>query len=220
MTASHLLFSSSEFDNIEIILLILMLTCLITIFLLVFILVFQRQIQTFFEKKRSRKRTKATDKEIIDFINNLAGTLAKLSYDKTGAIIVIENRDNMDRYIRSGKRVNVPFFSEFVLTLFKNHNSPLHDGAMIVRDFMIVSLSSYLPMTKKVVPVKYGARHRAAFGICEYYDCFVFVVSGTNGDITYSHNDELYQLSSKPEGLVEQIQAILKRWSIYKNQVK
>jgi hypothetical protein len=60
-------------------------------------------------------------------------------------------------------------------------------------------------MTKKIVNVEYGARHRAAFGICEKYDCFAFVVSETNGNITAMHLDEFKRLSQSPEKLVIEI---------------
>ncbi|WEK82972.1 MAG: diadenylate cyclase [Mycoplasma sp.] len=197
-------------DNAEIILFIITFATLLVLVSLIFVLIFNKRIQAFIEKTRKIKTRKLSKEDIDDFINKFASALAKLSYDKTGAIIIIENRDNMDRYIESGKRVYIDFFIEFVTSVFTNHKSPLHDGAMILRNFKIVSLSSYLPMTKKVVPVKYGARHRAAFGICEYYDCLAFVVSETNGDITYSHNDELYQLSKQPEELVNQLSNIIR----------
>ena len=119
-----------------------------------------------------------------------------------------------------GKKVDVKFFPEFVTSVFYNHKSPLHDGAMIIRNLKIISLSSYLHMTSRIVDVQYGARHRAAFGICEYYDCFAFVVSETNGNITFSHRDEIRRLSQDPEELAGQITQIFSSLSIYKSQFK
>ena len=59
-----------------------------------------------------------------------------------------------------------------------------------------------------------------AFGICEYYDCFAFVVSETNGNITFSHRDEIRRLSQDPEELAGQITQIFSSLSIYKSQFK
>jgi len=141
----------------------------------------------------------------MNFVNNLASVLAKMSADKIGALIVIENKDSLTPYINIGNKVDATFFPEFVTSIFYNKKSPLHDGAIIVRNLRIASLSSYLPMTKKLVKVEYGARHRAAFGICEKFDCFAFVVSETNGNITAVHMDEVKKLSNNPEKLVGEI---------------
>jgi hypothetical protein len=73
-------------------------------------------------------------------------------------------------------------------------------------------------MTKKIVNVEYGARHRAAFGICEKYDCFAFVVSETNGNITAVHLDELKRLSQSPEKLVIEIVKLFASSGMFKEQ--
>ena len=199
---------------------IVMLVLLILLFLLIIafslIIIFKDRIVNTWRRHVHRKRNKQINVDLSYFINNLASTLAKLSFDKTGALIVIENENNIQKYIDSGKRVDVEFFPEFVTNVFYNHKSPLHDGAMIIRDLKIVSISSYLPMTKKPLPVYYGARHRAAIGVCEYFDCFAFAVSETTGAITYVHNDVIKQVSSSPEELSEFITKELWTKSIYK----
>jgi hypothetical protein len=75
-------------------------------------------------------------------------------------------------------------------------------------------------MTRRIVNVEYGARHRAAFGICEKYDCFAFVVSETNGNITAVHLDDFKRLSQQPEKLVSEIAKIFASSGIFNNKKK
>ncbi|MDR0675090.1 MAG: diadenylate cyclase [Mycoplasmataceae bacterium] len=186
-----------------IIILLLLIGMIVTQILLA---IYGNEIKKFFSRFRLTKKRQNDDiKFLLDFFNNLASTLVKLSSDHVGALIVIENNDSLAPYINIGNKIDSIFFPEFVTSIFYNHKSALHDGAMIIRNWRIASLSSYLPMTKKIVNVEYGARHRAAFGICEKYDCFSFVVSETNGNITAVHLDEFKRLSQSPEKLVIEI---------------
>ena len=157
-----------------------------------------------------RKKKKAVDVDIIkDFAINLTNVLAKLSNDKVGGLIVIENKDSLEQYAQTGNKIDSPFYSEFIYTIFYNHASALHDGAIIIRNWRIKSLSTYLPITKKMLDVKYGARHRAAFGITELTDAITFVVSETYGSILCIFNNTIYNLDNKPSTLVDQILKIL-----------
>lgn len=199
--------------SVELFVLFFILIVLITV--LIILTIFNVPIANWIQRRKKVKKEPKNIQQLNYFINNLASSLAKMSYDRTGAIIVLENKDNMDQYINSGKKVSVDLFPEFVTNIFYNHKSPLHDGAMIIRNLKIVSLSSYLPTTSKVLPVKYGARHRAGFGVCEHFDCYSFVVSETTGDITYAHLNELHKLSSSVDELIRQIVTILSHDSIY-----
>ena len=212
--------SSVVFTNEMIIILALVVLTVILAIVQILFIIFQKQIQELIDKRKKVNKQSKNVTEIMHFINDLASTLAKMSYDKIGALLVVENKDNLKKYIDLGKKVCVKFFPEFLTSVFYNHKSPLHDGAMIIRNLKIISLSSYLHMTSRIVDVQYGARHRAAFGICEYYDCFAFVVSETNGNITFSHRDEIRRLSQDPEELAGQITQIFSSLSIYKSQFK
>ena len=212
--------SSVVFTNEMIIILALVVLTVILAIVQILFIIFQKQIQELIDKRKKVNKQSKNVTEIMHFINDLASTLAKMSYDKIGALLVVENKDNLKKYIDLGKKVDVKFFPELVTSVFYNHKSPLHDGAMIIRNLKIISLSSYLHMTSRIVDVQYGARHRAAFGICEYYDCFAFVVSETNGNITFSHRDEIRRLSQDPEELAGQITQIFSSLSIYKSQFK
>ena len=114
-----------------------------------------------------------------------------------------------------GTKIDTNFSPEFVINVFYNHKSPLHDGAMIVHNLKICSLSCYLPLTKKILPVEYGARHRASFGICEHFDCLSFVVSETSGNITFSYKNIHKRLSNDTNKLVNELNEIFKKFWLY-----
>lgn len=204
----------SQTNEILFILTIILLA--IVIFIQVLSIIFHGRFQTYFTK-RSKKgnKNKRTTYEIDAFINNMSTSLARLSFNKVGGIIVIENRDNLNKYIDLGVKVEAEFSPEFIVSVFYNHKSPLHDGAMIVRDLKIVSASSYLPLTRRILSVEYGARHRAAFGICEHYDCLSFAVSETNGDITFSYRNIHRTLSMEPIKLNAELLEIFKKYWLY-----
>jgi diadenylate cyclase len=93
------------------------------------------EIKSFFSRIRLfRKRRDEDLKFIMNFINDLASVLIKMSSDKIGALIVIENKDSLTSYINIGNKIDSPFFPEFITSIFYNKKSPLHDGAIIVRD--------------------------------------------------------------------------------------
>lgn len=134
--------------------------------------------------KDKRKKIINID-EISIFFTNFATALTRLSNNKVGALFVFENKENLEKYIQLGNKVDSSFFPEFAYSVFYNHESALHDGAMILRNLRITGLSSYLPVSNRLLPVKYGARHRAAFGITERTDALAFVVSETTGSISF-----------------------------------
>lgn len=155
--------------------------------------------------KFKKNTTKLNSGEMLTFIGNLTSTLARLSTDKVGALIVLQNRDSLNKYIEVGNKVDAAFFPELIYTVFYNHQSPLHDGAIILKNLRIASISSYLPISKRILDVKFGARHRAAFGITEATDATAFVVSETTGKISCMYMDNLYSLSSIPTKLADEI---------------
>ncbi|MBQ0045654.1 MAG: DNA integrity scanning protein DisA nucleotide-binding domain protein [Mycoplasma sp.] len=154
---------------------------------------------------KDRKKRIVNVDEVSMFMTNLATALARLSSSKVGALIVFENKDNLEKYVQLGNKVDSPFFPEFVYSIFFNHESALHDGAMIVRNLRITSLSSYLPVSKRLLPVRYGSRHRAAFGIAERTDALAFVVSETTGIISFMKSHEHITLSNDSMQLANQL---------------
>ena len=158
---------------------------------------------------KNQKRHIINVDEVSMFITSFATALSRLSSSKVGALIVFENRDSLEKYVQLGNKIDSPFFAEFVYSIYYNHESSLHDGAMILRNLRITSLSSYLPVSKRLLPVKYGARHRAAFGIAERTDALAFVVSETTGNISFMHESHYINLPSDSVALANEITSIL-----------
>jgi diadenylate cyclase len=123
--------------------------------------------------------------------------LVKASYEmgkvKTGALIVVEDEIVLSEYERTGIAVDGILTSQLLINIFEK-NTPLHDGAVIVRGDRVVSATCYLPLTDSLTISKdLGTRHRAAVGISEVSDSLTIVVSEETGRVSIAMNGELYR---------------------------
>lgn len=114
-----------------------------------------------------------------------------MSKQKTGALIVIPGQDPLQAVIETGDALDALVSSRLIQNLFFK-NSPLHDGAMIIRGGRIVASRCTLPITDRAdIPASLGMRHRAAIGLSEESDAVVIVVSEETGGISYVKHGEL-----------------------------
>ncbi|ADC31308.1 conserved hypothetical protein [Mycoplasmoides gallisepticum str. F] len=176
---------------------------------IIFIFTKKAEKESFFNFFKKIFKKKQDDRSLNDFYDNLSSSLLKLSADKIGGIIAIEREDNLDYYINVGYKITGEFSPEFIISVFYNKNSPLHDGGIIIRDMKMVSISSYFPMTQQLLDVSYGARHRAGVGLSEKSDAIVFIVSETNGKISVAQKGRIKRLSNNPERLFDEIIKLL-----------
>ncbi|TPE56970.1 hypothetical protein FJO69_02560 [[Mycoplasma] falconis] len=123
----------------------------------------------------------------IRIIYQLKEAIEYLSKTKTGAIITIENKDNLDLLRTDGIIIDANISSSLIISIFNKH-CPLHDGAIIIRNNKIYYAATYYKITKKSIDNRYGARHRAAMGISEISDATTIVVSEENGGVTVAKN--------------------------------
>jgi diadenylate cyclase len=109
----------------------------------------------------------------------------RLSARRTGALIVFEREVGLEDYAATGVRINGELTSEFLQTIFFP-NSPLHDGAVIIRGNTIVAAGCLLPMPEERTrgAERLGTRHRAAIGLSQVSDAIVIVVSEETGSIS------------------------------------
>ena len=111
---------------------------------------------------------------------------------KTGALIVIEDEIRLDEYIRTGIDVDGLVSSQLLINIFEK-NTPLHDGAVIVRGDRVVSATCYLPLSDSLALSKdLGTRHRAAVGISEVSDSLTIVVSEETGKVSLAVKGQIY----------------------------
>ena len=117
--------------------------------------------------------------ELIKSIDHLSGK-------KIGALITFEKNTSMDEYIANAFKIGAPLNSELLSTIFYS-NTPLHDGAVIIRRNQIVCAGAYYPPTDRLdIPKQLGSRHRAAIGISEISDSLTIIVSEESGNISVS----------------------------------
>ena len=126
----------------------------------------------------------------------LTNACEKMASEKTGAIIVIERSNSLDFLKNTGDRTQIELSSQILETIFFK-NSPLHDGAIIIKDNIITATRVVLPVSdSEMIPKKYGLRHRAGAGISEKTDALVIVVSEQRGQITYIKDGEFINFTS------------------------
>ena len=124
-------------------------------------------------------------------VNEIAKAASEMGKAKTGALIVIEQNVRLDEYERTGITLDSVLTSQLLINIFE-HNTPLHDGAVIVRGNRITSATCYLPLSDNMMLSKeLGTRHRAGVGISEVTDSLTVIVSEETGGISVAYKGEL-----------------------------
>ena len=114
-----------------------------------------------------------------------------MSKYKTGALMVIEQETKLGDVERTGISIDAVLTSQLLINIFEK-NTPLHDGAVIIKNNRVSAATCFLPLTDSMdVSLELGTRHRAAIGISEVTDAIVIVVSEENGTISYVRNGKI-----------------------------
>ena len=135
---------------------------------------------------------RAEDEIATEQIQHVAHAAFQLAGRRTGALIVIEQQTGLREYVESGTALDARLSSDLLLAIF-NKTSPLHDGAVIVRDLLIEGAACFLPLSDNTLAVDrhVGTRHRAAVGLTEQTDAVVVVVSEESGAISVARAGRL-----------------------------
>ena len=129
---------------------------------------------------------KVTDEADFNVVHELIESVKYLRKTRTGALIVLEKEEDESTYPDVGTKLNADVSQELLLTIF-HPNTPLHDGAVVIRDNKIISAGVLLPLTEDPkLSWKYGTRHRAAIGMSEVSDAACLVVSEETGEVSMS----------------------------------
>ena len=124
-------------------------------------------------------------------VNEIIRAVSEMASARTGALIVIEQNVRLEEFIQTGIRIDSNVSSQLLLNIFE-HNTPLHDGAVILRGDRIVSATSYLPLSdSETINKRFGTRHRAGVGVSEVSDSFTIIVSEETGRISYAMGGRL-----------------------------
>ncbi|MCR4649266.1 MAG: diadenylate cyclase CdaA [Lachnospiraceae bacterium] len=126
-------------------------------------------------------------------INEIISASFEMGRAKTGALIVIEAESPLEEYERTGITVDGIVSSQLLVNIFE-HNTPLHDGAVIIQGDRVRSATCYLPLSdNRSLSKELGTRHRAGVGISEVTDALVIIVSEETGKVSVAQNGELYR---------------------------
>ena len=170
--------------------------------LIVVAIIFQPELRALLEKAgslsfgrlknigtESRNRSSLTPAAL----DELVLAVKHMSFSKTGALIAIERSINIAEYAQSGTVLKSDVSARLLQTIFFNM-TPLHDGAVIIRDGRVYAAGCNLPLTQNTEPIKdLGTRHRAAVGASEDSDAIVIVVSEQTGVISLAYKGELFR---------------------------
>lgn len=151
----------------------------------------------------SREKGRFSDKTVEEIIT----AVYQMSKVKTGALIVVEQAIQLTEYESTGIQMDCLISSQVLVNIFE-HNTPLHDGAIIVRNDRIVAATCYLPLSDNMGLSKgLGTRHRAAVGMSEVSDALIVVVSEETGDVSIAQGGRLSRGVNEKE-LMERFTAI------------
>lgn len=163
---------------------------------LALIIVFQPEMRRALEQLGrsnffSKSLKQAQDEEIDRLTNEITTAMTSLARQKLGALVVIERQTGLKEFVESGTWLDADVSFELLINIFIP-NTPLHDGAVIIRDGKIVSAASFLPLTEnKNLSKEFGTRHRAAIGVSEKSDSLAIVVSEETGTISMAENGKI-----------------------------
>ena len=135
------------------------------------------------------------EEEVFDdkSVQAITKACVEMGKAKTGALIVMERQVGLGEYERTGIPIDSKITSQLLINIFE-HNTPLHDGAVLIRNNRIVSATCYLPLTDSLeIGKELGTRHRAAIGISEVSDSITIVISEETGGISIARGGKLYR---------------------------
>ncbi len=153
------------------------------------LIIFQPELRVALSKLSLKAKRVKEVTEYDKFLDQLASSVYRLSEKHIGALIVLEHEDLLDEFANKAVKLNADFSSELLETLFVT-STPLHDGAVILRDFKIIAASVILPLAEDSTQLtrSMGTRHRAALGASHLTDALIIVVSEETGKVSIARD--------------------------------
>ena len=174
------------------------LNAIVQVALFAIIVIFQPELRKLLEQMGRLKflhylgfSLEASPEDTEEVVRNIAAAAADMAESRTGALIVIERGTRLGEYMNSGTPLDANVTAELLKNIFVP-NTPLHDGAVIIRDNKIITAGCVLPLTANTnLSSELGTRHRAALGLSETSDAVIVVVSEETGKISIAMNGSL-----------------------------
>ena len=158
-----------------------------------------------------------------DSIEAIVSAMSMLGKNRVGALIVVEQKIDLREFVNTGITLDAKISAALLEQIFE-HNTPLHDGAVVIRKNRIVSATCYLPLSQNMsISKELGTRHRAGLGISEVSDCITLIASEETGGLSIAERGELRRNVSleeiratlsgtRQEGQAKESRNPVKRW--------
>jgi diadenylate cyclase len=168
-----------------------------TVVMIALPVVFQPELRRALEQigrgRLFRKMVELDEQQLDEVISSVTEAAVVMSQRKVGALIVFEREVGLEERTETGVQIDGLVSDSLLLNIFEK-DTPLHDGAVIIRGQRIVAASCLLPLTDaRNLSQELGTRHRAALGLSEQSDALILVVSEETGTISIARNGELYR---------------------------
>lgn len=165
------------------------------------IVIFQSEIRTFFNQLGSRMgrvsqvfRPGGADVS-QQVLQQVVIACSHMARQRTGALIVLANKQDLAGYAETGEHIDALVSTRLIENIFSK-NTPLHDGALIIRDDRLASAACVLPISaNRTLPKHFGLRHRAGVGVSEKTDAVAVVVSEETGRISVAHEEKITEVA-------------------------
>lgn len=183
LLAFLLIFAASTYLNLPILHKIMYVVANVAV--IAILIIFQPELRVALSKLSLKGKRYKEITEFDKFLDQLANSVYKLSEKRIGALIVLENKDSLNEYAQKAVMVNAHFSPELLESIFAT-TTPLHDGAVIIRDLTIVAAAVILPLTEDSSQLtrSMGTRHRAGLGISQLSDALIIVISEETGKVS------------------------------------
>lgn len=177
------IFSASEWLKLPVVHKLMLLFANVAV--IAIIVIFQPELRVALSKLSLKGRRYREITEFDKFLDQLANSIYRLSDKRIGALVALENENSLDDFARKGVLLQAVFSSELLESIFTT-TTPLHDGAVILRDMTIVSAAVILPLAEdsSQIAKTMGTRHRAALGASQNSDALLIVVSEETGKVS------------------------------------
>lgn len=177
-------------------------------FIIAIAIVFQPEMRKVFLKIGQHNWFSIGKKTSNSHLDSVLTAAELLSEDKRGMLVIFLRNNNLQDIIETGTILNAELTSSLLVTIFK-FDTPLHDGATIVRNDKIIASGCFLPLSEQQdIKKTFGTRHRASLGITEQSDAIVLVVSEETGALSLAYDSNLYYDLSRKE-IIERLERLL-----------
>ncbi|MEI6241845.1 MAG: diadenylate cyclase CdaA [Chlamydiota bacterium] len=182
-----LLFAASDWLRLPILHKIMLLLGNAAVF--AFLIIFQPELRVALSKISLKGKHFKEGSDFDRFLDHLTNSVYRMAERRIGALIALENEDSLEEYAQKAVVLHANFSSELLETIFTS-NTPLHDGAVIIRDLSILAAASILPLAddSSQLSKSMGTRHRAGLGLSHVTDALVIVVSEETGKVSIARD--------------------------------